>query len=110
MLPRKDLFQDRDELTRDRLYGRLEGMLIGLHLSNEASLQKAYDMVNVPYPDDITELVELAQKKNESTAGKSFASLGASSTELDRTHLDVCLHSLTLSCSFLSWQEHRGLG
>jgi hypothetical protein len=71
-LPRRDLFQDRDNLTRQRLYGRLEGMLIGAHLARNVSLKEAYSLVNVQYPDDIVELLAWDEKVRANRAAGKF--------------------------------------
>ncbi|KAF2660623.1 hypothetical protein K491DRAFT_674566 [Lophiostoma macrostomum CBS 122681] len=52
-LPRSDLFLDKDEISRTRLIGRLEGMLIGLWLGRGLSLADAYQKVGLEYPDAI---------------------------------------------------------
>jgi hypothetical protein len=55
---RNDLFLDRDEASRNRVNGRLEGFVIGI-LSNELglSLPEAYRQVGVQYPDDIVHAI-----------------------------------------------------
>lgn len=56
-VPRTDLFEDVDEYTRQRLMGRLEGMLIGQWHAGPPglSLKEAYAQVGVDYPDQILE-------------------------------------------------------
>lgn len=55
-LPRNDLFLDKDETTRSRLNGRLEGLLIGQWLSRGLSLADAYQRVGLEYPDAIVDV------------------------------------------------------
>jgi hypothetical protein len=54
-LPRNDLFLDKDETTRNRLNGRLEGIQIGQWLGRGLSLADAYRKVGLEYPDAIVD-------------------------------------------------------